>query len=598
MQSETLLALHTKASQYKRPLDAVRFLEDEFGKCDQKLHRFPELKVGNSDRHTVLLQSLSSECRQYIVLHGRSDTWENLCASIKFYEEQTRLCEPSLKLHGLQRDDAKKGLCWNCGKAGHYASECPKPRSKGDSKGKGHGKAKGKGKGKDADGPAPKRKSKPKPKPKPRAKSAGRNRQLEDNAGEQVMSLRDHHLFAAKSGDPGSSSTEPAPEPSRLTMSSEQMEKLRASNPSISHYAWLVDSGATCHVLSDQALSLYEVVREHSGPLPTLLSASDTAMECLKVVDIRVKFGKLSPVILQDVLVCKIGFNVVSPWQASMNGWDTFLTQGSDSCLSKVTSKGTIWVPLVREARSWWVFAKTRVAAKAKAKAKSGAKVRFDPDAMEVDKLKREQELEKKAPDRRESAMVSCHTTHRKVHEPPTGVSRALEVTPVKFLLKRMVKQDVLAGRKPLGESERAWLCKSAESCSLRACGSSSVCEREKALEDSSNSLVGMSACIGPDSLVGMSACVGSNSLVGMSAACVGSDSLVGVSAACVGQSGLVGMSSSGECGGADSSVGMSLSVRDQSFCDFGAGENKAPRSGWDHDANAAHLASSLFYFL
>ena len=277
----------------------------------------------------------------------------------------------------------------------------------------------------------------------------------------------------------------------------------------------------------------YEVVREHSGPLPTLLSASDTAVECLKVVDIRVKFGKLSPVILQDVLVCKIGFNVVSPWQASMNGWDTFLTQGSDSCLFKVTSKGTIWVSLVREARSWWVFAKTRVAAKAKAKAKSGAKVRFDPDAMDVDKLKREQELEKKAPDRRESAMVSRHTTHRKVHEPPTGVSRALEVTPFKFLLKRMVKQDVLAGRKPLGESERAWLCKSAESCSLRACGSSSVCEREKALEDSSNSLVGMSACVGSDSLVGMSACVGSNSLVGVSAACVGSDSLVGMSAAC-----------------------------------------------------------------
>ena len=113
----------------------------------------------------------------------------------------------------------------------------------------------------------------------------------------------------------------------------------------------------------------------------------------------------------------------------------------------------------------------------------------------------------------------------------------------------------------------------------LRACGSSSVCEREKATEDSSNSLVSMSACVGSDSLVGMSACVGSNSLVGMSAACVGSDSLVGVSAACVGQSGLVGMSSSEECGGTDSSVGMSLSVRDQSFCDFRAGESKAPSS-------------------
>ena len=32
------------------------------------------------------------------------------------------------------------------------------------------------------------------------------------------------------------------------------------------------------------------------------------------------RFIPLSPVILQDVLVCKIGFNVVSPWQASING--------------------------------------------------------------------------------------------------------------------------------------------------------------------------------------------------------------------------------------------------------------------------------------
>ena len=125
------------------------------------------------------------------------DTWENLCASIKFYEKQTCLCELSSKLHGLQRNEAKKGLL----------ELCP-------------------------------------------CKSAGRARQMEDNAGEQVMSSRDRCLFAAKSGD---SSTEPVPEPSRLTMSSEQMEKLRASNPSISHYAWLVDSGATCHVLSDQA---------------------------------------------------------------------------------------------------------------------------------------------------------------------------------------------------------------------------------------------------------------------------------------------------------------------------------------------------------
>ena len=68
------LKLSGKASGYKRPLDAVRFLEDEFGKVDQKLHRFPELKLGTSDRHTILLQSVSLECRQYIVLHGKSSS--------------------------------------------------------------------------------------------------------------------------------------------------------------------------------------------------------------------------------------------------------------------------------------------------------------------------------------------------------------------------------------------------------------------------------------------------------------------------------------------------------------------------------------------
>ena len=77
--------------------------------------------------------------------------------SHQVYEEQTCLREPSSRLHGLQKDDAKKGLCWNCGKAGHYASECPKPRPTGDLKGKSHGKdgkgkAKSKGKYKEADG--------------------------------------------------------------------------------------------------------------------------------------------------------------------------------------------------------------------------------------------------------------------------------------------------------------------------------------------------------------------------------------------------------------------------------------------------------------
>ena len=71
-------------------------------------------------------------------------------------------------------------------------------------------------------------------------------------------------------------------------------------------------SHLTCYVLSESALGFYKVVKKHLGPLPVLISASDTPMECVKLVDIRVKFGKLGSVVLQQVLVCKIGSNVIS----------------------------------------------------------------------------------------------------------------------------------------------------------------------------------------------------------------------------------------------------------------------------------------------
>ncbi|CAE7217567.1 unnamed protein product [Symbiodinium sp. CCMP2592] len=214
-------------------------------------------------------------------------------------------------------------------------------------------------------------------------------------------------------------------EPPRLTMTDKEVEKLNQSSSRNSHFAWLVDSGATCHVLSVASLSFYEVVKEHSGPLPVLMSASDTEMECLGLVDIRVKFGRLGPVVLQKVLVCQIGFNVISSWQASLSGWCSWFTATpGESCLMKQNGKGSwVWVPLETEARSWWAMAQEIGPARAKAKAKSKAGVpkgtppKFGKedddtgDAMEVDRAK------------------------EKAH-PNKHPQRALEVTPFKFLLR------------------------------------------------------------------------------------------------------------------------------------------------------------------
>ncbi|CAE7840586.1 GIP [Symbiodinium sp. CCMP2592] len=220
-------------------------------------------------------------------------------------------------------------------------------------------------------------------------------------------------------------------EPPRLTMTDKEVEKLNQSSSRNSHFAWLVDSGATCHVLSVASLSFYEVVKEHSGPLPVLMSASDTEMECLGLVDIRVKFGRLGPVVLQKVLVCQIGFNVISSWQASLSGWCSWFTATpGESCLMKQNGKGSwVWVPLETEARSWWAMAQEIGPARAKAKAKSKAGVpkgtppKFGKedddtgDAMEVDRAK------------------------EKAH-PNKHPQRALEVTPFKFLLREGAGPD------------------------------------------------------------------------------------------------------------------------------------------------------------
>ncbi|CAE7837055.1 unnamed protein product [Symbiodinium sp. CCMP2592] len=420
------LKLPARARAYKRPLDVVRFLEDELGKVDQKLHRFPELKPGASDRLTVLLQSVNPECRHYVVLHGKSGTWEELVTSIRFFEEQTRLCDAGA-LHAV----GEKGLCWNCGKAGHYSWQCPDPpkggKGKGKDKGKGGkpsgggrgGEPKGKGKGGKK---GEKGKDKGKPKAKPKAKSKGRA--VEDEPSEQVMALRFHRLRGMRPGKAIKNEPNDA-EPPRLTMTDKEVEKLNQSSSRNSHFAWLVDSGATCHVLSVASLGFYEVVKEHSGPLPVLMSASDTEMECLGLVDIRVKFGKLGPVVLQKVLVCQIGFNVISSWQASLSGWCSWFTATpGESCLMKYNGKGSwVWVPLETEARSWWAMAQEigPARAKAKAKSKAGAPKGTPPkfgkedddvgDAMEVDRAK-------------EKAHPSKHP------------QRAWEVTPFKFLLR------------------------------------------------------------------------------------------------------------------------------------------------------------------
>ena len=111
---------------------------------------------------------------------------------------------------------------------------------------------------------------------------------------------------------------------------------------------WLVDSGATCHIVSTQHLSGFRVVKKHERTA-NLFNASGGSIVVSGVVDLEVHFGDVF-LRLEEVLVAEVGFNVISPWTASERGWKTFLSKGG-SRLYKGNKKS---IKLMGAQRAWW----------------------------------------------------------------------------------------------------------------------------------------------------------------------------------------------------------------------------------------------------
>ena len=437
---EQALKLYQHVGHIKRPTDLIRHLEDSFSKSEAKLSNFTELKLSEADRCSVLLQSLSAEVRQYVVLHGSSSDWEALRKTLTYYEEQLRLCEaPGSSGRALQEK-----LCDYCGKKGHTADKCwqrqkderggaPKGKGKGEKsqpKGKGsgdktpkgagtpRGSEKGKG-GKGKGGKGDKGKDKGK-KGKKKKGQPDRGRSLTEPESE-AESGGSATVMAMRFSCPGRGSFEPSSSQGRVLS---QPEKLKPDPPVVSkpgsrpegspgpedqgsesmgflgsrvvkhgdvtHVCkaldttpgdlWLVDSGATCHIVSDKHLSGFRVVKKYDRTA-NLFNASGGSILVSGVVDLEVHLGDVF-LRLEEVLVADVGFNVLSPWTGSERGWKTYLAK-SGSRLYKGNGKKSI--KLMGAQRAWWALSGR---SKGRGKENSSRRPPKGIEDMEIDSLK------------------------------------------------------------------------------------------------------------------------------------------------------------------------------------------------------------------
>ena len=113
---------------------------------------------------------------------------------------------------------------------------------------------------------------------------------------------------------------------------------------------WLVDSGATCHIVSEKWVKHYTVSFEYPGPSPSLKGAGDNDLPVKGVVDLEFKVGK-TKITMKRVVVVGIPLNVISTYALLETGWKTVLGNAEESGLFLKKLK----LPLKISERAWWL---------------------------------------------------------------------------------------------------------------------------------------------------------------------------------------------------------------------------------------------------
>ena len=87
---ETVLA-YRPGKRLHRPLDIYRAVEAELLRVDRNLQSYPSVKLSEAEKVMLHFKCMPETCKHYVLLHGKSDTLEQVLESIKFYDSHLRL---------------------------------------------------------------------------------------------------------------------------------------------------------------------------------------------------------------------------------------------------------------------------------------------------------------------------------------------------------------------------------------------------------------------------------------------------------------------------------------------------------------------------
>ena len=356
-------------------LDIIREVEAEIESFHAMLdasvivYQLVDVRISEGDQFLLYLRNLPSKVQEFLQLHQNATTVLQLKLGVQDYYIRTRVQGDLGSVHVAQpvqkAGDLKDRTCFNCGKKGHLAENCPEPKKCSHCGKKGHV-------AKDCWEKYPDKKPKPKPKSQssnPRGKgdkdkkfqSGGRGRgkggkkakgrgrgnkfrtvdgeeeeeQDEDYEGEDEPEGDDEEHPEPEGEDPSGSVNQinqmtmcvrgkcgkPAPKTAssssteRVVSESHRVDEINLSEKFQSigvgdpKRRWLVDSGATCHIISERWLSHYKVVYRYEVGIPVLKGAGDNVLPTRGMVDLECKVGKIK-VIMRKVVICALDLNV------------------------------------------------------------------------------------------------------------------------------------------------------------------------------------------------------------------------------------------------------------------------------------------------